>query len=621
MKPLIENKKYAVSIFVTILIVFGAFSTGYVQAQNVGEPRTVRLFYFLPNDRPYQAHVVEAMKTGILSVQSFYADQMEAHGHGRKTFQIETDTQGTPIVHRVNGDYASSHYESRDRPGNEINRAFDTSSIVQLIVMDMGRSNVAGHGVGIKQRGRAVIIGGWNWGSAAHELGHAFGLQHDFRDDAYIMSYGSNSNSLSACAAHFLSVNPYFNQTVPFAAGNLPSVEISRSPSYGSAINLPEVGYHGVKYSYGQESLQLRFRVRDSDGLQQVLLFAKTPEGAGFGRPSGFHEVVACHNLSGQTDTTVTFNFDGDIPSVAGDVSVLNRIKHRVYVSAVDRQGNRIDHPIEFTLHAAGIQQAKHPVGNRSSRVRDSIYNVVRLFHDRNVSAYRHITDAHLADITNMNILKIRASDSALQSNDFDGLTGLSTLELRFKSGYSDNTLLPAGIFKGLTSLNNLKVKWYADTYGSDTSLLPFLPLTVGLKKVGEGQFKAVVPTGAPFDMDVPLIVVNGSINGGAESVMIPAGSVESDILTVTRTPGTTAAVIVDLERTVSSPPESGYVFYKSSFHLEVFSPLAGAPTPVSEHTPQVLDAIVGVVPEINYVLHGRERRYMVNGTFIRRDI
>ena len=24
----------------------------------------------------------------------------------------------------------------------------------------------------------------------AHELGHAFGLEHDFRDDTYIMSYG-----------------------------------------------------------------------------------------------------------------------------------------------------------------------------------------------------------------------------------------------------------------------------------------------------------------------------------------------------------------------------------------------------------------------------------------------
>ena len=29
---------------------------------NVGEPRTVRLIYFLPNDRPYRADVVQKMK-------------------------------------------------------------------------------------------------------------------------------------------------------------------------------------------------------------------------------------------------------------------------------------------------------------------------------------------------------------------------------------------------------------------------------------------------------------------------------------------------------------------------------------------------------------------------------
>ena len=125
------------------------------------------------------------------------------------------------------------------------------------------------------------------------------------------------------------------------------------------------------------------------------------------------------------------------------------------------------------------------------------------------------------------------------------------------------------------------------------------------------------MPTGAPGDIDLPLIVVNGSINGGVERVTIPAGSVESDVLTVTRTPGTTAAVIVDLERTVPIPPESGYVFYKSSFHLEMFSPLAGAPPPVTDRTPQVLDAIVGVVPEIEHIHHDRDLRYMVNGKFI----
>ena len=115
MKPLIGNQKYVVSIFVTLLITFGIQNVCY------GQSRIVRLFYFLPKDRSYRAHVVDAMKTGILEVQSFYAEQMAAHGHGNMTFNIETDAQGNPVVHRVNGDHGNSHYINTQRPGNEIN--------------------------------------------------------------------------------------------------------------------------------------------------------------------------------------------------------------------------------------------------------------------------------------------------------------------------------------------------------------------------------------------------------------------------------------------------------------------------------------------------------------------
>ena len=571
-------------------------------ALNAGEPRTVRLFYFLPNDRPYRSAVVEAIKTGILEVQSFYREQMAARGYGEKTFRIETDAQGMPVVHRVNGDHSDSHYKNRGRPQNEISRAFDTSSIVQLIVMDISRSS-GGIGVGLKQRGMGIVYGGWSWSTAAHELGHGFGLQHDFRDDAYIMSYGSNQNSLSECAARFLSVNPYFNQNIPFQSGSAPSVELASSPDY----------------SYGQTSVPVQFRVRDQDGLQQVSLFVKTPEGAGFGIPSGFMEVVACNNSSGQKDMTVTFNFDGNIPSIAGEVSVQNQLRHTIYVSAVDNQGNRIEPASTsgYTLKAIDIPALKVPLRNRSPRVAESIFEIVRRFHDRSVSSYEHLTAAHLEKITNMNVLHIHVSDSPLQSNDFDGLTNLGDLELRLDAGFSEESLLPAGIFDGLTSLVVVKFKYYTHIYGDDPSLYPILPFPVGLKKVGEDRFKAVVHTGAPFNMDLPLIVVNGSINGGAGSVTIPTGSVESEVLTVTRTPGTTAAVIVDLERTVRSHPESGYVFYKSSFHLEMSSPLAGAPTPVADRAPQVIDAIVGEVPELNHVHHDRELRYVVDGRFV----
>ena len=512
-----------------------------------GRQRTVRLFYFLPNDRTYRQTVVDRMKTGILQVQSFYADQMEAHGYGRKTFQIETDGQGTPIVHHVDGDHSDSHYKSTEIPGDEIRRVLDTSSIVQLIVMDISRSS-GGNGVGIKQRGRAVIFGNWDWRTAAHELGHAFGLQHDFRDDSDVMSYGGGRGALSEGAAHFLAVNPYFNNSVPLQAGSAPSVELLSHTTYPYGV---------VGFVAGQPipplHVPVKLRIRDPDGVQQATLFVKTPDGGDFRHPSGFMEVVEYRNLSGQTDATVTFKYEGNTPSY-GDTNLLNRLRHTIYISAVDSQGNRIDHPHSWTFQAVNIPELNVPLRERSPRVAESIYNVVRLFHDRNVSAYEHITDAHLAELINMNILHIRASDSPLQSNDFDGLTGLSKLELRFASGYSERTLLPAGIFKGLTSLSSVQFKYYSDTYGEDPSLYPILPFPVGLQKVGEGQFKAVVHTGAPFDMDLPLIVVNGSINGGAKRVMIPAGSVESEVVTVTRTPGTTAAVVVDLERTVADP-------------------------------------------------------------------
>ena len=58
---------------------------------NVGAPRTVRMIYFLPNDRPFRQEVVDSMKVTIRQIQTFYAEQMEARGHGRKTFLIVTN--------------------------------------------------------------------------------------------------------------------------------------------------------------------------------------------------------------------------------------------------------------------------------------------------------------------------------------------------------------------------------------------------------------------------------------------------------------------------------------------------------------------------------------------------
>lgn len=296
---------------------------------NVGEPRTVRLFYFLPNDRPYRTEVVDSMKAGILDLRTFFAGQMETHGHGNSTFRIETDEQGDPIVHRVDGDHADSHYSRRGYTEGEIARAFDNSKNIVLIVMDVSASSAHGRGTGAKDSGWAIIYGDWNWFAAAHELGHSFGLHHDFRDNEFIMSYGRadrSSAKLSACAAEFLSVHPYLDADVPLAIESPPTVELVSS-----------------EFPFGSVNTPVQLRVRDDDGLHQVILFVR-PKNPFLG---GTPEVKMCDELSGETDTVVEFDFDGRLPSdnvgtaPEAHTTLSNTVLHPIYVVAIDTAGNR----------------------------------------------------------------------------------------------------------------------------------------------------------------------------------------------------------------------------------------------------------------------------------------
>ena len=244
------------------------YAQSFAANLNVGEPRTVRMIYFLPNDRPYRADIVQNMKDGILSIQTFYAEQMEAHGYGEVTFRVETDAQGEPIVHRVDGQYPDRHYfdDTHSKVRDEIEMVFNIETNIYHIIID--------HSIDDVDRSRAMRPYIWQAGGyilhaanqfpfviIAHSLGHAFGLYHDFSDSAYIMSYGPGLNRLSArlssCHAEFLSAHPYFNLNPPIEVGSSPSIEL--------------ISPHG--YSAGAKRIPVRLRVSDSDGLHQVLLF------------------------------------------------------------------------------------------------------------------------------------------------------------------------------------------------------------------------------------------------------------------------------------------------------------------------------------------------------------
>ena len=197
----------------------------------------------------------------------------------------------------------------------------------------------------------------------------------------------------------------------------------------------------------------------------------------------------------------------------------------------------------------------------------------------------------NLTALTNLNL---RGKPlTALPEDIFNRLSSLTTLE--FNYNHNELTTLPDGIFEGLTSLTKLRM------YGSTTTPLPApLPLTISLEKVGNAQFKAVAPAGAPFDIVLPLSVTNGSINGGATTITIPVGSVESDTLTVTRNAGTTANVTVNIGTLPSMPQNHyGYALAKSA-DLPLNYPLPEVPTLIGNRTQQVQDAIIAAVPGVN---------------------
>ncbi len=296
---------------------------------NVGEPRTVRMIYFLPNDRPFRQEVVDSMKVTMRQIQTFYADQMEAHGYGRKTFRFETDAEGEPLIHRVDGGHPDSYYRDNTYPivFGEVRQVFNFSANIYLVAVDNETRSI-GIGNGRQVAGvaaqDALIPADSHWIIAAHELGHTFGLRHDFRDNAYIMSYGGGLRRvLSACNARFLAVHSYFDPDIPIEAAQRPSIE---------PLSLQT-------YSPGSKSISVQLKVSDSDGLHQVLLFVTTREPHS---AAGFPEVKACHGLNGEREAIVELEYDGVIPSIVS-TSLFNSPIHSISVRAVDSFGNVSD--------------------------------------------------------------------------------------------------------------------------------------------------------------------------------------------------------------------------------------------------------------------------------------
>ena len=206
-------KLFRLFITITALLTFLLPSFAQDEAQ---DEYLVKVVYFLPKDRSVRQDIEMKIDKIVKRVHKFYADQMVNYGYDRKTFRIETDANGNTLVHHVIGKKDGADYrKSASRCFGEFANRIQTRNTILLVFLDHG-SGTIGNACGVAYSGKRILIpasgGCFDWTVVAHELGHTFLLPHDFRNGSYIMSYGPGPpNRISACAARWLDVYPYFN--------------------------------------------------------------------------------------------------------------------------------------------------------------------------------------------------------------------------------------------------------------------------------------------------------------------------------------------------------------------------------------------------------------------------
>ena len=407
----------------------------------------VRLIYFLPRDRRPRPDINAQMDRLIKDVQTFYADEMERHGFGRKTFQFETDADGNAVVYHITGRYGDTHYQ-RYSVWGEIGEQFDTSRHIYLATLDVS-TEVIGSACGVVPYGtsrgfanKALIPADgmcFNVTAVAHELGHTFHLPHDFRNDSDLMSHGRYKNQLSKCAAEWLDVNPYFdsNKRVDHSLFRERSEIEMLPPSLESQ-------------PYG---VRLRFKLNDPDGLHQAMLVKKSVN------------LIACQCLNGTSSQTVDF--------VTTDLSLKDR---SVGLWVIDKRGN-VTLLQSFSVDITALLPPEEPVSipdpNLAAVIREQIGDNITTHTLLNLTRL-YVRNSEIADLTGLEhayyLSELNLSGNANTVSDFSPLAGLTNLK------YLDLSNNPYADISSLTGLIGLEDLNLRGSNLSDISPLANLP-------------------------------------------------------------------------------------------------------------------------------------------------
>lgn len=400
----------------------------------------VKLLYFRPNDRAAIPDIDTKIITLIKEVQDFYADEMERHGYGRKTFTFETDADGKAIVVHGIGQHHEAHYDGFGKIYDELWNNYIRPNAIYFIVIDVRTDNPFS---GLATLGNAAYIPifghSFNAAIAAHELGHAFGLAHLWTP-GYLMARG-DGRELSPCSAAFLDAIVYFN----------PDMTIVRNQN--TTVAAPRLSVAP------DAAFRLEFDVADPDGIRHVQLKIPTVERQYFGT-----FIDSCAAVEAQHDT-VAFLTTG--------VSERNSV---VELLVIDTFGNVTEHA--FRVDVAAVLPAEVveiPDENLATVIREVLY----LPPNRPITTYemRDITmlyaeNRQISDLTGLqhalNMGRLYASNNAI--TDVSPLVDLKKLT---ELSLDNNAITDVSRFAEMTQLTELSL--IGNTISDRTPLLALL--------------------------------------------------------------------------------------------------------------------------------------------------
>ncbi len=332
----------------------------FLSSRQSNTPNVVVPIYFLPTNRLPKADIPEKIDKILRDVQTFFADEMERHGYGRKSFEFEKNSNGSAKVYLFEGNTADEYYHknTNSRVMKEIKQHFGTYNIFYFIFVDKGnekkpnvkiptsaelkrlsaelkRLSIRLQNIVFRQRSGKIILHNsldkYSKDAITYKFAESFGLNRDYRSPSYLMSYEKQSKHLSKSSAAWLNKCRFFNSVKTFFDDITKIEKLSRSKG------------------------KARFKVEDADGICQVrLLVRPTNENPppGFlwkkdptenktewqkkfkGQSNVLHDVLT---LNGEKEATVKL----DYPKFADNmikIQVIDELGNRVYMIA-DKRG------------------------------------------------------------------------------------------------------------------------------------------------------------------------------------------------------------------------------------------------------------------------------------------